>query len=83
MSDFVTRGDDAKATVQSLLECRRMIRSVIAVTESLEVLANEPTAMQLAEVRKQLQLADADVLIVYKRNAREAFERAIDQEVAL
>lgn len=74
MSDFVTKDDDLKATIQSLLECRRMMRSTVATTESLEILANETTATVLRMIREHASQADKMLLDIYKRNAREAFD---------
>jgi hypothetical protein len=69
------KGDDLKATMQSLLECRRMLRSVVAVTESFLPLAkNDGTIENLKVVKDHVRAADSIVLAIYERGSAEAFD---------
>lgn len=76
MSDFITKGEDLKATVQALLEGRRMARSLENLADSLiPVLADSTSDAKTAleTVKTQARTISEAMQELFNRNAKEAF----------
>lgn len=78
MSDFVTKGEDLKATVQALLEGRRMARSLENLADSLLPVLADSTHLSdaktaLETVKTQAKTISEAMQELFNRNAKEAF----------